>query len=347
MLVQYPGAQHWRESERNKPGHDDRNRDAHRKLTEDPPDHPAHEKNRNKHRNEREGDGNDREADLARAFERGFERPHAAFDVPHDVLEHDDGVIDHESYRQRQCEQRHVVDGESEHVHRGTGADQRDRNRQGGNNGGGHLAQKQKDDHHHEADRDRERLLHIGDRLADGNRAIVEDLHADRGWHYGPVLRQPAADRIHDCDRIGVGLALDGEHNRTVVVEPARDLVVLHAVNDVRNLLEVNRSAVAVGHDHLAVFLRFGHGGGGRKRHALLGPVERADGCIGVGFGDDRANILERDVARGSSHRIDLHPDGEFLRAIDEHLGHAGNLRDLLGERDLSVFIDDGQRQGR
>ena len=49
--------------------------------------------------------------DLARAFERRLKRSHAVLDVPHDVLEHDDGVVDHEADRERQCEQGDVVDG--------------------------------------------------------------------------------------------------------------------------------------------------------------------------------------------------------------------------------------------
>ncbi len=56
-------------------------------------------------------------------------------------------------------------------------------------------------------------------------------------------------------------------------------------------------------------------------------------------------NIFERDVARGSSDRIDLHPHGKFLRAIDQHLRDAGKLRNLLRKRDLRIFIDRVQGQ--
>ena len=44
--------------------------------------------------------------------------PHAVLDVADDVLQHDDGVIDHEADRQGQRQQRHVVDREVERVHR-------------------------------------------------------------------------------------------------------------------------------------------------------------------------------------------------------------------------------------
>ena len=154
-----------------------------------------------------------------------------------------------------------------------------------------------------------------------------------------------AADRIDDRHGIGVGLALNGEHDRAVVIEPACDLVVLDAVHDASNRLEMNRRAVAVGDHDLAVLLGLGHGARGRERHALLGSVESADRRIGVRLGNDGANVLERDVARSRGDGIDLDAYGEFLRAVDQYLRDAGKLRDLLGERDLTVFVDDRQRK--
>ena len=38
--------------------------------------------------------------------------------VPIDVLQHDDGIVDHEADRQRQAEQRNIVDAEIEKIHR-------------------------------------------------------------------------------------------------------------------------------------------------------------------------------------------------------------------------------------
>ena len=69
--------------------------------------------------------------------------------------------------------------------------------------------------------------------------------------HLGAELRQPGLDRVDDRHRVGVGLALDREHDRAVVVEPARDLVVLDAVDDVGDLVELDRRAVAIGDDDL------------------------------------------------------------------------------------------------
>ena len=60
------------------------------------------------------------------------------------------------------------------------------------------------------------------------------------------------------------------------VVEPARDLVVLDAVDDAGDFLELDRRAVAVGHHDLAVFLGLGHRPGRGQREVLARPDQRS-----------------------------------------------------------------------
>ena len=69
------------------------------------------------------------------------------------------------------------------------------------------------------------------------------------------IGRDALLHRVDDRDRVGIGLALDRQHDRAVAVEEARDAVVLDAVDDVGDLVELDRRAVAVGDDDLAVVL--------------------------------------------------------------------------------------------
>ena len=90
----------------------DRHRDA--ELVEQSADAAGEERHRHEHRDQRDGGGEDREADLLRAVER---RAHAALAHLHvavDVLEHDDGVVDDQSDRQHQRQQRQDVEAEAE-----------------------------------------------------------------------------------------------------------------------------------------------------------------------------------------------------------------------------------------
>ena len=75
------------------------------------------------------------------------------------------------------------------------GADQRHRHRQRGDDGRGNRAQEQEDHHHDQGDRDRQRLLHVHDQVANGDRAVVEHLHADRRRDHRAVLRQTSRTR--------------------------------------------------------------------------------------------------------------------------------------------------------
>jgi len=59
---------------------------------------------------------------------------------------------------------------------------------------------------------------------------------------------------------------------------------------------------------------------------------------------NDGADVFERNVARRGSNRIDLHTDGEFLRAVNDYLRDAGQLRDLWREHGFGVVVDRRQR---
>ena len=71
---------------------------------------PVVKRDRRIHRGQRQRHRDDGEADLARADHRRLERRHALLDVAVDVLQHDDGVVDHEADGQHQRQQRQRVD---------------------------------------------------------------------------------------------------------------------------------------------------------------------------------------------------------------------------------------------
>ncbi len=109
-------------------GHHGRYDDGHRQgdgeLAEQAADHVAHEQQRDQHRDQRHGQRDDGEADLRGALERGVERLLARLDIAGDVLQHDDGVVDHEAGGDGQGHQRQVVEAEAQQVHGREGADQ-------------------------------------------------------------------------------------------------------------------------------------------------------------------------------------------------------------------------------
>ena len=338
-------AQHGRERQRHEARNQNGDRNGHREFAEDAPDHPAHEQHGNEDGDERQGDRDDREADLARALQRRLEGLHAFLDMAHDVLEHDDGVVDDEADRQRDGEQRYVVDRIAEHVHEGESADQRDRQGERGDQRRRQRLQEQKDDEDDEHDRDGERLLHVVHGIADRFGTIVDDRDVDGGGKLRLVARQVGLDLIDHLDRVGVGLAIDGENDRALVAEPGGDLVIVDAVLDVGDLVETHRRAVAPGDDQRAVGVGLLELAGRLDRDVLALAELDADRRVGIGGRDLFRDFVDGDVARGGLFGIDLHAHGEFLLTEDQHLRDAGDLRNLLREILLGVIVRHVKRQ--
>ena len=109
------------------------------------------------------------------ALERGLHRAEALFEMAHDVLDHDDGVVDHEADGDRQRHERQIVEAVAEHIEHREGADQRQRHRDRRNDGRPEIAQEQEDDHHDQGDGQQQGELHVGDGGADGLRAVGRD----------------------------------------------------------------------------------------------------------------------------------------------------------------------------
>ena len=166
---------------------------------------------------------------VQRRLDGGFPHLH----VPDDVLQHDDGVVHHESDRQRQRHQREVVQAVPEQVHHREGADDRQRQRQAGDHGRRQVPQEQEDHQDHQARASgrsvnftslTESWIDIG--------PVVEDVEVDRGRQLllegraaGGAPRRPPR-RCWSPAALKIARMIE----RSVVV-PGRGLVVFDAVD--------------------------------------------------------------------------------------------------------------------
>ena len=97
LVAQHAGTHHRRQRQGDQ--RRDQNGDAqgHGKLAKQPADNVAHEQQGDEYGDERQRQRQDGEADLVGAFERGLQGGLAAFDVAHNIFDHDDGIIDHKT----------------------------------------------------------------------------------------------------------------------------------------------------------------------------------------------------------------------------------------------------------
>ena len=123
-VAQQSRAHHRRQRQRNdrRSHHGDRQRQ--REFAEHSAYKAGHKEQRYENRNQRHRQRNDREPDLLCAAQGRLQRAFAIFHVTHDVLDHDDGVVDHKARAYRQGHERQVVEGKSAEPHHAESCDQ-------------------------------------------------------------------------------------------------------------------------------------------------------------------------------------------------------------------------------
>ena len=149
------------------------------------------------------------------------------------------------------------------------------------------------------ADAEHERELHVADRGADGGGGVVHDVSVASAGNCALQPRHLALDALDGLDHVGAGLALDVDHDRRMAVVPAADLVVLEPVDDVGDVLEQHRGAVAIGDHDVAVGLGRHDLVVARDGVGLVGAVERALRAGRIGAHDRRAHVFEADAVVG------------------------------------------------
>src|SRR5882762_523539 len=97
LVAQQLRGHHRSEGEGDEGGNNDSDGKRYGKFSEQAADNVAHEEQRNEHGDQRDGQRQNREADLLGTFERGLQWGFALFDIAGNVLDHDDGVVDHEA----------------------------------------------------------------------------------------------------------------------------------------------------------------------------------------------------------------------------------------------------------
>ena len=180
MRTQELGAQHRHQGERDNGGNDDGGGERDREFMEQPPDHVAHEQERDQNRDQRHGERDDGEADLRRPLHRRVVRTVALLEKAGDVLDHHDRVVDDEAGRDGQGHQRQIVEAEAGLIHDRQRPDQRQRHRQARDDGRRDVAQEDEYDHHDQADRQRKLEFDVLDGGADGDRAIGQRFDRNR-----------------------------------------------------------------------------------------------------------------------------------------------------------------------
>ncbi len=261
----------WRQGQ----GDDHRNQDGCRggqgEFLEQPPDHAAHEQQRNERRHQRETDRHHSKTDFPRALYGGLARALSGFKVAMDVLHHHDSVVHHEPDRDHDGYQCQVVQAEAEQVHHRKAGDQRYPEHRADDQRGRQLAQKQRHDRHHQQHCDHQGQFHFVQRGTNGAGPVVEyrDLNGGREHFLQPW--QFTLNAVHGVDNVGARLTKNSDVDALLVAGPGLDVGVFRTRDHPRHILELDGGAVLVGNDQLRVVLRLEQLVVGRQcRNAVL-----------------------------------------------------------------------------
>ena len=142
--------EHGNQRQRDQPGEGDGCSEGDAEFTEQPPHVARHEGNRYEYGHQYHRGCDDRKADFPAALDRGEERRLAKLHLPDDVLQNDDGVVNHQADGQDEAEQGQCVDGVAESCHHDECRNNRHGDRYGGNDRCPDRADEGKDDDQHQ-----------------------------------------------------------------------------------------------------------------------------------------------------------------------------------------------------
>ena len=255
---------------------------------------------------------------------------HPFLEMARDVLQDDDGVVDHEAGGDGQRHQRQDVEAVAEQIHRAEGAEDRDRHGDARYQCGAEIAQEEVDDDGDQDDRHHQGQFRVVQRSADGDAAVDGDGHVHVGRHRRFQMRQLGLHVIDGLDDVGVGLAVEDDQHRQLALRQAEIAHVLHGVADLGDVGEAHRGAVAVGNHERDIVGRRGGLIVGVNLIAAVAVVDRAFRAVGVGGSERRAHVLEPDAVFVKRLRVELDAHRRQRRAADDDVADAAQLREPL-----------------
>jgi len=246
--------EHRRQRERDEKRNQDRKDDGQCKLHEEPPDHPLHEGDRQKDRDDRKGGRHDRQADLRGGESGGFARRHPLLDVTVDVLDDDDRVVDQQTDGQAQGQHRHVVEGEVERPDQRKGRDDRNGQRNGADQGGPDVVEEDENRQNREEGSEPQVILHLGDGAPDEVGLVDGDVEVHSGRQGLVDLSDLRPDRVGDGNGVGAGLFLNPHRDGRNAIVAGDVPPLFHPVLHVSEVLQSHGGAVLVGNDQVVEF---------------------------------------------------------------------------------------------
>ena len=214
-------------------GNDHRGRDRQRELAEELTGNAAQEGARQKYRTEHQRDRDDRPGDFAHRVNRRFTNRQTFFQPAFDILEHDDGVVDHDADREHESKEREIVEREAHQPHDRERADQRDADVDNRKQQRLPILQEQQ---HDDRDQDHgiaQRFKNFPHRLVDKRRRVVGNVVLQAHWKPLFQFAHFRLNHIGSIQCVRTGKLKDCQTNRWLRIQ-RQTLILILAPSSVR-----------------------------------------------------------------------------------------------------------------
>ena len=187
--------------------------------------------------------------------------------------------------------------------------------------------------------------MHVFHGSANGGGAVSEDINLNRSGKGRLELREKFLYAVDHGNDVCARLPLNIENDGGILIGPRRLLAVFHAVDDVRDIAEADRRAIAVSNDERAITIARKQLVVGANGKRLMQAVKSAFGHVHVGLAESGAQVLKTQPVGSERRGIRLNTNGGALAAADADQPHAGKLRNFLGEGSVCQVFHFGERQ--
>ena len=167
-----------------------------------------------------------------------------------DILDHHDGVVDHDTDGQNQTQQGHHVEREPEGQHDAEGADERDGYGDDRNQGGPPVLQREEHHQNHQHECLDERVIYLADGLRNIGGHVERNLVGDAFGKVAADLFHLFLDRFGHLHGISTGQHVDIQHGCIAAVDTALGIVRLGFERDASHVAQPYQRAVGVGPDN-------------------------------------------------------------------------------------------------
>ncbi len=261
-----------------------------------------------------------------------------------DVLNHDDGIVDHQSYRGGDPAERHDVEAHAEHIQQQHARGQRSRHHQRGDQHHAHVAQEQDQHHAGQHQADQHRVADADSRLHDELALVVPlgELHAGR------QLESAQAALHFRCNLqcVAVWLLIDIEKSSGLAVfdyaGPLWDDAVAH-------LCDVTQTHHAAGtglHYQLLERVELPQVAVGNYQVEFVVVLHTADRLQRISGGNCGDQVAEAQSVRVKTMWVGQHLDFGYRAALHGHTCQAGHRGEQRHDLKLGQIVERCLRHG-